>query len=61
MKKHDVPLHICRGCGKCYASDKRLENLIKGAVRYPERFKEGVCARPEVLRALEEEATSEKY
>lgn len=55
-KKHNVPLHVCKGCGSCYAAEKRLENLIKESVRYPERFKEGVYARPEVLKSLEKES-----
>lgn len=59
-KRHDVPLHICRGCGKCNYRDKDVEELIRECVRFPERFKEGVYAKPEVLKALEEEEKARK-
>jgi hypothetical protein len=52
--KHNVPLHICKGCGKCSYKEKSLEDLIKECVKYPDRFREGLYARPEVIRALEE-------
>ncbi len=54
-RRHDVPLHVCRGCGKCNFREKDLETLIRKCVRFPERLREGVYARPEVLEALEEE------
>ncbi len=54
-KRHEVSLHICGGCGKCNYRDGDLEDLIRECVKFPERFKEGVYARPEVLKALEEE------
>ena len=53
MKKQDLPQHVCRGCGKCYTKGKNWEDLIKDYVKHPNRFKEGVCAKPEVLSALE--------
>jgi len=58
--KHNVPLHICKGCGKCYSKEKALDDLVKECVKYPERFREGLYARPEVIQALEESSQDQK-
>jgi len=57
---HNVPLHVCEGCGKCNYRDMSVDELIKQCVRHPDRLKKGVYARPEVLEALEEEANLER-
>jgi len=52
--------HVCLGCGSCYRKEVALEKLVKESVRNPERFKKGVYARQEVLKALEEESEKNK-
>jgi hypothetical protein len=56
MKKHDVPLHVCKGCGKCSTKGKSWDDLVKEFVKHPDRFTEGVCAKPEVLDALKKDS-----